>query len=92
MFTPHEIERMEYEMYSYLESDLTIDIDILADFEKTVKLNFGSTGLYPTTGASPVPSIGYCHQFRPVFILAHPPLPSVMPSNIHGELDIGMGR
>jgi hypothetical protein len=50
-------------MYSYLAPDLTVDVNVLADFEKMVKLSFGGTGLYPQTNTAPVPSSDHCHSF-----------------------------
>jgi hypothetical protein len=77
MFTPCEINNMECEMYSCLEPDLTIDINILADFEKMVKLNFGGGGPYLTTGVNPVPSFGH---YRSISASAHARPPPVTPS------------
>jgi Cyclin, N-terminal domain len=93
MFTPQEIKQMEREMYSYLEPDLTIDIDILADFEKMVKQKFGSTSPYPITSISPVPSSSRGHPFPSTFAPAYPRRPIVTsPICIHCELDKGKER
>jgi hypothetical protein len=83
MFTPWEIKQMEREIWSHLDPDLRIDVDVLDGFEKSVKLHFG----YPTT-TSAAPVFGYCH------CPAHPrrPRPAVMPSCIHDKLEKGKRR
>jgi hypothetical protein len=43
-----------------------VDVNVLADFEKMVKLSFSGTGPYPTTSTVPVPSSGHCHSFPPL--------------------------